>query len=30
MVTFLSRWLIQNYDRPEDPEVRRKYGVLCA
>ena len=30
MVTFLSRWLIQNYDRPEDPEVRRKYGVLCG
>ena len=30
MVTFLSRWLIQDYDRPEDPEVRRKYGVLCG
>ena len=29
MVTFLSRWLIRDYDRPEDPEVRRKYGVLC-
>lgn len=30
MVTFLSRWLIRDYDRPEDPEVRRKYGVLCG
>ena len=30
MVTFLSRWLIQDYDRPEDPEVRRKYGGLCG
>ena len=30
MVIFLSRWLIQDYDRPDDPEVRRKYGVLCG
>ena len=30
MVTFLSRWLIRDYDRPEDPQVRRKYGVLCG
>ena len=30
MVTVLSRWLIRDYDRPEDPEVRRKYGVLCG
>lgn len=30
MVTFLSHWLIRDYDRPEDPEVRRKYGVLCG
>ena len=30
MVTVLSRWLIKDYDQPENPEVRRKYGVLCG
>ena len=30
MVTLLSKWLIPNCDQITDPEVRRKYGVLCG
>lgn len=30
MITLLSRWLIRDNDRVDDPEVRRKYGVLCG
>lgn len=30
MVTLLSRWLIPQYQQVDDPDVRRKYGVLCG
>ena len=30
MITILSRWLIPGCERTGDPEVRRKYGVLCG
>ena len=30
MVTLLSKWLIANHEQVADPEVRRKYGVLCG
>ena len=30
MVTLLSKWLIPDHEQVSDPEVRRKYGVLCG
>jgi len=30
MVTLLSRWLIPDHEQVTDPEVRRRYGVLCG
>ena len=30
MVTLLSKWLIPGHEQVTDPEVRRKYGVLCG
>ena len=30
MVTLLSKWLIPGHEQVADPEVRRKYGVLCG
>ncbi len=30
MISFLSRLLIQNREQVNDPEVRRRYGILCG
>ncbi|MCR5221876.1 MAG: cation diffusion facilitator family transporter [Lachnospiraceae bacterium] len=30
MITLLSKLFIKNHEQTEDPDVRRKYGVLCG
>ena len=30
MISLLSKWLIRDYKKTEDPGVRQAYGMLCG